>query len=134
MTTRIIIADDQPKVRFALRVILESRPDTKIIGEAGDAQELLSLLRKSVPSVVIIDWMLPGLAEAGSIQTIRRESPNIVVIILSGRPELCIEAQNDGADAFISKIDPPDRLMAALDQTAVQTTKVRTEPAEKTPS
>ncbi len=118
MTLRIFLADDQPKVRFALRVLLESRPDTEIVGEAEDAFDLVDQLPPSSPSVVILDWLLPGLTEIGSISSIKNLCPEIFVVALSGRPELGQEALNSGVDAFVSKIDPPDRLQETLNQIA----------------
>jgi DNA-binding NarL/FixJ family response regulator len=116
MALSILLADDQSKVRFALRVLLESRPDASIVGEVDDAYELVELLSELSPSVIILDWLLPGLSEIGSIKTIRDQCPEITIIALSGRPELGQEALLNGADAFISKIDPPDRLQEALDK------------------
>jgi len=116
MALSILIADDQAKVRFALRVLLESRPDATIVGEVDDAYELIKQLPELSPSVIILDWLLPGLSEIGSIESIREQCPEIAVIALSGRPELGQEALFNGADAFISKIDPPDRLQEVLDK------------------
>jgi two-component system response regulator DesR len=132
MTIRVIIADDQPKVRFALRVLLESQPDMEIVGEVDEACELLAQVTKASPSVVIMDWLLPGLPAIGSIASLRDVCPNIFIVALSGRPELGQEALRDGADAFVSKIDPPDRLLAALDQNNIK--QLRTEVSEEPPS
>jgi DNA-binding NarL/FixJ family response regulator len=114
MTTRVIIADDQPKVRFALRVLLESKPETEIVGEVDEARDLLAQVKKLSPSVLILDWLLPGLAALGSIASLREVCPDMYIIALSGRPELGQEALEDGADAFVSKIDPPDRLLEII--------------------
>jgi DNA-binding NarL/FixJ family response regulator len=116
MTIRVFIADDQPKVRFALRVLLENKPNMEIVGEADEAGELLSQVTKASPGVIILDWLLPGLPEIGSIASLRDVCPDIFIVALSGRPELGQEALNDGADAFVSKIDPPDRLLEILEQ------------------
>ncbi|MGB3714316.1 MAG: response regulator transcription factor [Candidatus Promineifilaceae bacterium] len=116
MTIRVIIADDQPKVRFALRVLLESKQDVEIVGEVDEARELVAQVKNASPSVLILDWLLPGLPEIGSIASLRNVCPDIFIVALSGRPELGQEALRDGADAFVSKIDPPDRLLAALGQ------------------
>lgn len=114
MTTRIIIADDQPKVRFALRVLLESNPAIEIVAEVSDGDELFYQVRKQKPDVIILDWLLPALSRAGSIEALKELRPTLFVIALSGRPELGQDALDHGADAFVSKIDPPDRLLAIL--------------------
>ena len=115
MNLSILLADDQSKVRYALRVLLENRPGAQIVGEVDDAFELEEMLPDLAPSVIILDWMLPGLSEIGSIKTIRSLCPGIAIIALSSRPELGQEALVDGVDVFISKIDPPERLQIALD-------------------
>ena len=103
MSLSIILADDQPKVRFALRVLIENRQDTEIIGEAEDASELIDLLEKLSPTVIIMDWLLPGLPNVGSVKKIRELCPDAAILALSVRPELEREALVNGVDAFISK-------------------------------
>ena len=120
MTLRIILADDQPKVRFALRVLLESLPDVDIVGEVEDARELMEQLSILSPTSIILDWLLPGLSEIGSIESLRDRTPDVAIIALSGRPELGHEAIAHGADSFVSKIDPPDRLLEILGQLAAE--------------
>ena len=58
---RIMIADSQPKVRFALRVALEQRPGFKTISEAIDSEDLIVQSRVICPDLVMLDWELPGL-------------------------------------------------------------------------
>lgn len=111
---RVIIADDQPKVRFALRVLLENVPDVEIVGEADNGYDFFASVRNVSPTVIIMDWMLPGLTGKGSIVSLREICPNVYIIALSGRPELGQEALANGADTFISKIDPPDRLLEVI--------------------
>ncbi len=112
---KILLADDQSNVLYALHVLLASRPELNLAGEAMDAHELFALLKTASPDMLILDWLLPGLSGAGSIDTLRELRPGIIIIALSGRPELGREAISSGADAFVSKIDPPERLLAAID-------------------
>ena len=111
---RILLADDQPRIRFALRVLLERQPGLKVVGEAGDAEGLLTQAEATYPDLVLLGWELPGLAAVGSLPTLRKIRPDLYVIALSGRPEARRAALAAGADAFISKIDPPERLLAAI--------------------
>jgi DNA-binding NarL/FixJ family response regulator len=134
MTIRVLIADDQAKVRFALHVLLESKPDVEIVGEAEDAEDLQSLVKTTNPAVVILDWLLPGLLEVGSIGSLRESGSEIFVIALSGRPELGQEALIGGADAFISKIDPPDRLLEVFNQYEATLIRNQSEVSEGTSS
>lgn len=111
---RVLLADDQPKVRFALRVLLESKPDIFVIGEATDAKELVGQIEIGKPDMVILDWQLPGLRDIGFISALRKDLPNLFILVLSGRPELGQAALEAGADNFLSKIDPPDGLLATV--------------------
>ena len=122
---RILLADNQPKVRFALRVLLVSMSDISVVGEATDADELVSQIDSTNPDMVILDWQLPGLREIGSILALRKDRPDLFVIALSGRPELGQAALDAGADNFVSKIDPPDRLLATVSRFQKQLSGMR---------
>ena len=111
---RILVADDQPKVRFALRVLLERQPGLKVVGEAADADDLLVQVEMACPDLVLLDWELPGLAGGDLLSALRGVCPNLFVIALSGRLEVRRAALEAGADAFVYKCDPPERLLAAI--------------------
>jgi DNA-binding NarL/FixJ family response regulator len=111
---RILVADDQPKVRFALRVLLERQPGLAIVGEATDRNDLLNRVEMTLPDVVLLGWELPGLTSMDSLSPLRRIRPNLLVIALSGRSEARLAALSAGADAFVSKGDPPESLLAAI--------------------
>lgn len=110
----ILLADDQAKVRFALRVLLERQPGLEVVGEAASAEELLALMVADCPQLVLLGWELPGLARIGSVSALRDVCPGLSVIALSGRPEACRVALAAGADAFVSKSDPPECLLASI--------------------
>lgn len=112
---RILIADDQPKVRFALRVVLERRPGSKQVGEAVDAASLLAQARAICPDLVILDWELPGIPASDLQIQLRKACPNLLVIALSGNQEAREAALEAGADAFVCKCDPPDQLLSAIE-------------------
>jgi len=111
---RILLADDQSKVRFALRVLLERQPGTDVVGEATSAEDLLAQTQTTDPDLVLLGWELPGARGADLLTNLRDACPSLVVIALSGRPEARREALSAGADAFVSKGDPPERLLAAI--------------------
>jgi two-component system response regulator DesR len=113
-TMRVLLADDNRKVRFALAALLHRRPEIAIVGEANDLTQVLALLPAAKPDLLLIDWQLPGLAEAGSVPALRERHPELMIVALSGRPELGHEALALGADDFVSKIDPPESLLGAI--------------------
>ena len=111
---RILIADTQPKVRFALQVLLQRQPDLKVVGEAIDAESLLEEVETACPDVLLLGWELPGMDMDCLVPSLRDRCPGIVVIALSGRLEAHRAASELGVDAFVSKSSPPDQLLAAI--------------------
>ena len=111
---RIIVADSTSKVRFAVQVLLARQPGLQVVGEAGDAEGLLAQVLECVPDVVVLDRRLRGMATAELVQALRRETADIRVIILGDRPEMRHDAFEAGGDAFVAKVDPPERLLAAI--------------------
>jgi DNA-binding NarL/FixJ family response regulator len=111
---RIIIADRQTATRSALSMLLAPEEDVNIVGEAGDRQQLLSLVEAVRPDVVLLDWELAGSAAVGLLAELRAIVPSFKVIALSGRPEAQPAALSAGVDGFVSKGDPPARLLTTL--------------------
>ncbi len=110
---RVLLADDEPKVRSALRLILEQLKEIELVDEVIDAESLHARLRSTQPDLLLIDWELPGLKPGASFADLRSSYP-LKVIVLSGRCPSPQAAQRSGADAFVSKCEPPDRLFATL--------------------
>jgi len=120
---RVLLADDQANVRSALRLLLAQEPDLDIVGEATETEGLLAQAEATCPDLVLLDWELPGMEaadrsmDAGQrlLLALRASHPGLKVIALSVYPEARQPALAAGADAFVSKGDPPDRLLAAVD-------------------
>jgi DNA-binding NarL/FixJ family response regulator len=64
---RVLLADDDPKARSALRLLLENEPDISIVGESSTADGVVDQVRSTRASVVLFDWDLPGLQASGVI-------------------------------------------------------------------
>lgn len=111
---RIVIAEDQAKVRSALRLRLEQQPNLEVLGEAVDAAGLLDWVRAVCPDLVLLAWELPGLPPAALLPLLRHHCPQLQVVVLSSQPEARLPARAAGARAFVSKGDPPEKLLAAL--------------------
>ncbi len=111
---RVLLADDQMAVRSALRLLLEHEAGVRVTVEAGDAQSVLTLLSEGCVDVMFLDGELPGGSMECLLPKVRKTCPQLKVIVLSGRPEAYPIAQAAGADAFVSKGDPPERLLEAL--------------------
>jgi DNA-binding NarL/FixJ family response regulator len=113
---RILLADGQAKVRFALRVLLERQPGYEIVGEAISAEDLLIKTAVTCPDVVLLGWELPDRTKIDLLSALRRVCPMLPVIALSAQFEARRAALAAGADAFVSKTEPPERLLAAISE------------------
>lgn len=111
---RILLADDQSKVRFALRVLLERQPGVEVVGEATDAADLLAQAEAVRPDLILLGWELAGRAEANLPSALRRICPDVTTVALSPRPELRQTALGAGADEFVCMCDPPQLLLSII--------------------
>ena len=119
---RIFLADDQARVRSALRLLLEHEPGLRVVGETDKVDGLLAQLKAVKPDLILLDWELPDPSVAYAspdpgrriLSVLRSHYPYLQVIALSGRPEARQAALAAGADAFVSKGDPPERLLSTL--------------------
>ncbi|MGW8144345.1 MAG: response regulator [Anaerolineales bacterium] len=111
---RILLADESEMTRFALATLLEQRPGWVVVGEVVSAQKLFPEVEATSPDLVLLSWNLPNLRIENIIPTMAAKFPGISVIVLSGRPEARPQAMAAGAKAFVSKADPPDRLLETV--------------------
>jgi DNA-binding NarL/FixJ family response regulator len=113
---RVLLADDQVWLRSALRLLLEQEPNIEVVGEVGNASALPTATASLHPDLILVDWELPDLKSTGArqrlITALRTLQPQVYIIALTSS-----QAANNaqlGADAFVSKAEPPHGLLAAL--------------------
>ncbi len=111
---RVFIAEHESKVRSALRALLRLRPGIEVVGEATTVEELQARLGATQPELLLLHWRL-GKGMPKLLASLRQAYPELVVIVLSARQEARREALAAGAEAFVCKMDPPDKLLAAID-------------------
>jgi DNA-binding NarL/FixJ family response regulator len=111
---RVILADDQQKVRSALKLVLEQTPESCVVGEVADAEALLTQAAVSCPDLVLLDWGLPGLVGGDLLASLRDICPQVQFIALSSQPEARQPALASGIDIFINKAEPPEKLLSAI--------------------
>jgi DNA-binding NarL/FixJ family response regulator len=111
---RVLIADDQAPVRSAMKLALNQRPGKTVVDEAEDLVQVLNLTGGRRPDLVLLDWELPRRGGQAALRGLHAAWPGLAVIALSGRPEARQAALSAGARAFVSKGDPPDRLLEAV--------------------
>src|SRR3954468_8092756 len=87
---RVVLADDDVLLRSGLARLLE-RPGFAVVGEAGDAEGLLDLVRSEVPDVVVVDIRMPPTQSVEGLdaaRTIREELPDVAIMVLSAHVEV----------------------------------------------
>ncbi len=114
---RILIADDHELVRRGLRSLLASRTGWNVCGEAKDGLEAVEKARLLHPDVVLLDITMPELNGLDAARQIRRDDPNMEIVILSQHDprEMTAPALQAGAREYISKSDVASGLLVALE-------------------
>ncbi|MDA8166027.1 MAG: response regulator transcription factor [Desulfobacteraceae bacterium] len=113
---RIILADDHTLIRRGLRKMLEEDESLQVIGEAGDGLELLDLLRRTEPDLILLDISMPNLRGIEAIGEVRRVRPGIKILILTmhkSEQYLC-SAMQAGASGYLLKEDSDTELLPAI--------------------
>ena len=115
---RVLIADDRRRSRSGLRALLATRSEIEVIGEAVDGREALRLAEEYRPDVVLMDVRMPRMDGLEATRCIKAQCPEVKVIVLTLYTAHQPQALEAGADAFVSKGDPPDSLLTTLLQLA----------------
>ena len=110
---RAVLADGQPSVRDALRILVTQSLGVQVIDEVGTLQTLQRQVRAHRPDLAIVDWDL--LAQSTSVLAgLRACSPGLRIVVIGLRPEMRPAALAAGADGFVSKVDAPDVVVGVL--------------------
>jgi DNA-binding NarL/FixJ family response regulator len=117
---RILVAERNIAVRSALGMFVERQPGFDVVGEAADAGELLALADLTRPDLVLLDWDLCDASAAELVRALRRLDWEPSVIVLDVQSESAEAALAAGAQAFVSKANPPVELLSAIQATEPQ--------------
>lgn len=117
---RVLIADDHPLIIAGLRRTIEQSEDFEVVGEARSGAELLTLIERRSPDLVLLDLRMPGVSGVEHIEAIRERWPEIKVVVLSAcddRPSID-SALNAGANAYMLKTTTAVDISSVLRQVA----------------
>jgi two-component system response regulator NreC len=120
MAIRLLLVDDHEVVRSGLRMLLESAGGVEIVGEAGTAQEALTLVSDVRPDVVIMDIGLPDLSGIEAAREIRARRPEtaIVALTIHEDQEYFFKMLEAGATGYVPKRAAPEELLTAIEAAA----------------
>ncbi len=115
-TIDVLIADDDPVVRFGLTMMLRGAADLRVVAEAGDGAEAIALAARHRPHVVLMDIRMPGTDGITATETLRSRSPapQVVVLTTFDADAHVLRALRAGAAGFLVKDTPPDELVLAI--------------------
>ncbi|RDG33024.1 response regulator [Streptomyces corynorhini] len=123
MTTeaiRLIIVDDDPLVRAGLTLMLGGADDIEIVAEAADGAEVMSLVERAAPDVVLMDIRMPVMDGLTATEVLRARpgAPEVLVLTTFHADEQVVRALRAGAAGFVLKDTPPAEIVAAVRRVA----------------
>ena len=117
---KVLIADDHAIVREGLRQICAGSKDIVVVGNAANGLEAIKLAREGNGDVMLLDIVLPDRSGIDILKQIRKEQPELPVLMLSIHREdqYAIRSLKAGAAGFLNKQASPGELLAAIRQAA----------------
>jgi DNA-binding NarL/FixJ family response regulator len=116
-TTTVVIVDDQALLRAGFRIIIDSEPDLRVVGEAGDGWAAIDVVRRRRPDVVLMDIRMPGLDGLRAAEAILGDAELTAAIVMLTTFDVqryVYDALRLGASGFLLKDAPADRLLDAI--------------------
>ncbi|WP_330458980.1 response regulator transcription factor [Streptomyces sp. NBC_00820] len=115
-TIRVLIADDQQMVRQGFTVLLNTKPDIDVIGQAVDGRDAIAQVGELMPDVVLMDIRMPVLGGIEATRRIAEEYPGVRVLVLTtfDLDEYVYDALRAGASGFLLKDASADQLAEAV--------------------
>ncbi|GAA3426863.1 response regulator transcription factor [Streptosporangium nondiastaticum] len=120
MPIGVLIADDDPLVRAGLAMMLGGAPDIHVVAEAGDGTEVLPLVARHAPDVVLMDIRMPAMDGLAATERLRARgaAPEVIVLTTFDADEHVLRALRAGAAGFLLKDTPPGEIVTAIRQVA----------------
>ena len=112
----LVIVDDHPLFRAAIRQMLGEWPDLEVVGEASDGCESVELCRSLHPELVLMDLSMPKLDGFEATREIKQESPSTIVLVLTAfeEPEYLLNALKAGASGYVLKHMGSKQIVGAI--------------------
>ena len=131
--TRIIIADDHAIVREGLKRVVSAGGEFEVVGEAGDGDGVMRLVRELDFDVLVQDLSMPGRSGMELIKLVKAEKPRLRILVLSMHQEVqyAVRAIKSGASGYLTKESAPELLEQALRKIAAGGAYISADVAEQ---
>jgi DNA-binding NarL/FixJ family response regulator len=118
MTVRVALVDDQALLRAGLRALLDAEDGIEVVGEAGDGEQAVALVREQRPDVVLMDIRMPGVDGLEATRRIAADPElagvKVVVLTTFEVDEYVFEGLRAGAAGFLLKEADPEEIVRAV--------------------
>lgn len=133
MSIRVLLCDDQALVTDGLQLILETDAVFEVVGAASDGAQAIEMVARTRPDIVLMDLKMPGVNGVQATYAIRRDHPEIPVLVLTTFDDdaWVLDAVRAGAAGYLLKDTPRDRLIAAIKDTVAGKTHIDPQVAGK---
>jgi two-component system invasion response regulator UvrY len=114
---RVLIVDDHAILRAGVREMLAEEPDLQVVAEAGSAEDASQQLRDGLEiDVIVLDITLPGQSGIDLLKQLKRERPELAILVLSMHPErsFAVRLMRAGANGYVPKMIVPEELVKAV--------------------
>jgi two-component system response regulator NreC len=112
----VLIVDDHAVVRAGIRLLLDSQPDMKVVGEAQDGREGLAQVQKLKPDVILMDITMPDMGGVEATQAIKKTCPQVQILALTMHEDAAyfFRMLQAGASGYVVKGADPSELLSAI--------------------
>jgi len=114
---RLVVVDDHALFRAGLISLLRGMPEFDVVGEASDGKDLIEVVRRTRPDVILLDINMPGMNGVEAVQALRETRDlacHIIMLTISKNREDLLGAISAGADGYLLKSAEPEELRKAI--------------------
>jgi DNA-binding NarL/FixJ family response regulator len=113
---RILVADDHGTVRQGLKLLIDSQPDMRVVGEAADGDAVVQQAEALKPDIIVMDISMPGMNGLMATREVKREQPAVVIVALTRHEDdtYLEELLRAGASGYVLKQSAPQEFLQAI--------------------
>jgi DNA-binding NarL/FixJ family response regulator len=116
MSIKVLIADDHPVLRYGLIAYLERQPDIRVVGEADGGDQVLPVIARAHPDVLLLDVNMPGMDTWHILAALPdlESPPQVLIFTAYSDPDKVVGLVRAGARGYLIKSNPPDQIVEGI--------------------